>query len=188
MNGKGWLKVPGIRPDGDRTLEEQMLGMIPALKECAGKSVLDLGCAEGLIGAEFAKAGASRVVGIELLESHLQVARLACKGVPNISFICSHLENWVIEHPESEQFDIVLALGIIHKLNEPSMLLEFAARSAKSLVLFRAPASETDGIIHSKHSKRPCNVPEVMESCGFVSEKKIKGVRGEAVQYWRRKD
>ena len=188
MNGKGWLKVPGIRPDGDRTLEEQMLGILPALLECAGKSVLDLGCAEGLIGAEFAKAGASRVVGIELLETHLQVARLACKDIKNISFICANLAEWIAHHEEPEQFDIVLALGIIHKLRDPAVPLEFAARSAKSLVLFRAPAHETDGRIYSKHGGTECNVPQVMKRCGFVEEKKIAGVRGEAVQYWRRKD
>jgi 2-polyprenyl-3-methyl-5-hydroxy-6-metoxy-1,4-benzoquinol methylase len=68
---KGWLSVPGIREHADRTLAEQMLGLDKAVAECKGKRVLDLGCAEGLIGLEFAKAGAVNVVGIESLQTTL---------------------------------------------------------------------------------------------------------------------
>lgn len=184
---KGWLKVPGIRPMGDRTLEEQMLGLDPALAEAKGKTVLDLGCAEGLIGREFARAGATRVLGIELLKSHLEVARKACKGFREMEFVCAHLGAYIAQvGAEIEQFDIVLALGIIHKLDDPAIPLVFAARSARSLVCFRAPAHAYDGVVKAKHSGKVCNVPEIMTREGFVDEKLIKGVRGEAVQYWRR--
>lgn len=199
---KGWLKVPGIRPMGDRTLEEQMLGLDPALAEASGKTVLDLGCAEGLIGREFAKAGATRVLGIELLKSHLEVARKACKSFKQMEFVCAHLGYYIAASCDQneagsdgydfkvgvprETFDIVLALGIIHKLDDPAVPLVFAARSARSLVCFRAPAHASDGVVTAKHSKKTCNVPDIMEREGFVEEKLIPGVRGEAVQYWRR--
>lgn len=184
--GKGWFKVPGIRPAGDRTLEEQMMGLGPALEEAKGKSVLDLGCAEGLISREFAKAGAASILGIELLESHLEVARIVCKKWPHITFRQAHLDDYIAEQVEIRQYDIVLALGIIHKLRDPGIPLEFAARSARDLMLFRAPAKATDGVIRSKHSTAEVNVPEVMARNGFVEEKLIPGVRGEACQYWRR--
>lgn len=183
---KGWFKVPGIRPDGDRTIAEQVLGLKPALDEARGKSVLDLGCAEGCISAEFAKAGAARVVAIELLAPHLEVARRYCKGLAQIEFVQAHLDEWAEAHPEPERFDIVLALGIIHKLHDPHVPLRFAARSCRSLLCFRAPAMATDGIIKSKHTARPCNVPKVLTFEGFTEEQLIPGVRGEAVQYWRR--
>lgn len=185
---KGWLRVPGIRPDGDRTLEEQMMGLAPALEECRGKTILDLGCAEGLIGREFARAGASSVLGIELLESHLEVARKACAGYPQMRFICSNLLTYIerLSGQKPQQFDIVLALGIIHKLPDPGVPLRFAAQSARELLIFRAPAKATDGITRSKFTKTPCNVPVVMREEGFVEEALIPGVRGEAAQYWRR--
>ncbi len=188
---KGWFEVPGLRPKGDRTLAEQMLGLERALAEAAGKTVLDLGCAEGLIGREFARAGAAKVVGVELLPAHLEVAAEACKGYPQMRFIQAHLDHYVKERPEPEQFDIVLALGVIHKLHDPNVPLRFAARSARSLLCFRAPAKKEQGqngeySIKSKFSDTRCNVPRVMREMGFVDEGTIDGVRGEAVQYWRR--
>ena len=184
---KGWLQVPGLRPKDDRTLAEQMLGLAPALAFAAGKSVLDLGCAEGLIGREFARAGAREVLGIELLNSHLEVARVACKDAPQMRFVCSHLDEYIDAHPEPAQFEVVLALGIIHKLPEPKRILEYAARSATELLCFRAPAHATDGVTYSKHTKRGVNVPETMRAQGFVEGELIPGVRGEAVQYWWKK-
>lgn len=188
---KGWLKVPGIRPEGDRTLAEQMMGLERALAECKGKTVLDLGCAEGLIGLEFAKAGAKRVLGIELLESHLAVARKACKGYPQMEFVCMHLGTWIGLYPTPQQFDIVLALGIIHKLDDPNVPLIWAARAARDLLCFRAPAKTekvgADYFVKSKFRDAQCNVPATMRKQGFEDEGIVNGVRGEAVQYWRRK-
>ena len=182
---KGWFKVPGIRPEGDRTLDEQMMGLAPGLAECKGKTVLDLGCAEGMISREFALAGAGEVVGIELLDSHLEVARKVCAGL-RVHFVCAHLDDYIAAQGKIVQHDIVLALGIIHKIPDPVVPLRFAARSAKDLLLFRAPANATNGIVCSKYFGRPCNVPEIMKEEGFTEERLIPGVRGEAVQYWRR--
>ena len=188
---KGWFKIPGIRPEGDRSVEEQMLGLQPALAEAKGKTVLDLGCAEGPISRAFALAGAIDVLGVELLEEHLKVARRLCADVPQVRFVCAHLDGYVAEvNPPGTVpplFDIVLALGIIHKLDDPAVPLRFAARSARDLLCYRASAHARDGIIVSKFKKIACNVPAVMTQEGFVEERLIPGVRGEAVQYWRRK-
>jgi 2-polyprenyl-3-methyl-5-hydroxy-6-metoxy-1,4-benzoquinol methylase len=151
--------------------------------------VLDLGCAEALISREFAKAGAE-VVGIELLEPHLAVARQVCKGLP-VTFICANLKDWIDQHPDPEKFDIVLALGIIHKLHDPNVPMLFAARSASGLVCFRAPARKDkagggDYLIKSKFTDVTCNVQKLMREQGFADEGIVPGVRGEAVQYWRR--
>ena len=187
---KGWFAVPGVRPKGDRTFDEQMMGLDIALAEAKGKRVLDLGCAEALIAREFAKAGAD-VLGIELLASHLEVARVVCKGLP-VKFVCAHLGVWAAQHPQPEQYDIVLALGIIHKLHDPTMALTWAAKSASDLLCFRAPAKKDkagdgDYVVKSKFGEARCNVPATMRELGFVDEGTHNGVRGEAVQYFRRK-
>ena len=188
---RGWFQIPNIRLDGDRSIQEQMLGLEDALAECAGKTVIDLGCAEGAISRAFAEAGASRVLGIEVLESHLKVARAYCKGYPQIEFVCANLRDYIPAHPDHERFDITLCLGIAHKLPDPAVPLRFAARCTKDLLLFRAPGraalKQWDGTIKAKHGDGACNVPEIMKAEGFIEEKLIPGVRGEAAQYWRRK-
>lgn len=189
---RGWLSVPGIREEADRTLEEQMLGLEEAVACCRGKRVLDLGCAEGLIGMEFAKAGAKEVVGIEMLTSHLQVAGQACKEFlkdGRMKFYLSELKTWIDSHREPDQFDIVLALGIAHKLHDPGDCLSFAARSATELVVFRSPGKDGlyyDGTIKSKHRDITCHVPTLMKSHDFIEGKTFPSARGERAQYWWR--
>jgi len=186
MAAKGWFKIKGVR-DGDRTLDEQMKGLAPALSEASGKTILDLGCAEGCISREFAKAGAKRVLGIELLETHLLVAKMICKDYPQIEFIHSHLDDYVLNLTSFPRYDIVLALSVIHKLKDPALPLRFAAQSAKSLLVFRPPARLYKGMVRSKHSKTAVDVAAVMREEGFALEQTIQGVRGESAQYWRRK-
>ena len=184
--GKGWMGVPGIRPNGDRTFEQQFRGVGPAVSMAAGKSVLDLGCAEGLIGREFARSGASEVVGIELLEDHLLVAAEACKGIKNIRFIRAHLAEWALSHPDPEQYDIVLALSIIHKIKDPAAALTWALKSCKETILLRPPIWSTGGIIGSKHSAETANVPAIMAAQGFRQGIVVDAALGEHIEYWHR--
>lgn len=183
---KGWFQVPGIRPEGDRTRDEQMLGLGPALQETSGKTVLDLGAAEAVISREFALAGASRVVAMEVLQSHLDIAKEVCKDVPCVELRCVDLREHVPANPNPEQFDIVLALGIIHKIRDPGLLLRWAAKAAKNLLLFRAPAHAWNGHVRAKYGAGTCHVPTIMSENGFRLEKHIAGARGEGVEYWRR--
>lgn len=191
MKRKGWFIIPGVQ-DGDRTLAEQMVAVWPAVSECAGKAVLDLGCAEGLIGREFARAGAARVVGIESLEGHLKVARQQCAGLP-MHFHQAYLHDYagaLLEMVGMPQYDIVLALGIVHKLQFPDVGVRYAAAASRSLVLMRSGRGAVDGIVRSKHYKRnACDSHALMKAAGFALEKVVAGPadRAEDVEYWRRK-
>lgn len=183
----GWFVIPGVQ-SGDRTLEEQLVALQPALEACRGKTVLDLGCAEGLIAREFVRAGAAKVLGVESVDTHLQVAREVCKGTKGLAFMAKNLNRL----PPVMAFDFVLALGVIHKLHDPERGLRWAAACARELLLVRSGRGERDrdGIIHSKH--RPgmkVDRDAVLKECGFVYERTVEGPpeREEDVQYWRKR-
>lgn len=188
---KGWFAVPGQA--GDRTVEEQLRGLEPALKACKGKTVLDLGAAEGAISLEFAKAGAERVVAIEREVQFCEVARKLCAGHV-VEVVNANLSEWIGAHPNPDQFDIVLALSIAHKLYDPGVLLSFACRSAKEVVVFRGPGKVNmfwDGWLRAKHAERgnepvKRHVPTLMQEHGFVEGETLESGQGEKVQYWWR--
>lgn len=188
----GWFIIPGVQ-DGDRTLEEQIKALQPAVDEARGKRVLDLGCAEGLIGREFARAGAIEVIGVDSIGDHLEVARKVCADYPVMKFEQHHLNDYAangFDNWDPQSFDIVIACGIAHKLNEPSVAVRFSAWCAKDLVLMRCGRGQVGKIIRSKyHASGVCDSHAIMDECGFALEKVVAGHErfAEDVEYWRRK-
>lgn len=185
MTAKGWFRLGDN--DGPRTLQEQMLGLGAALAEAAGKTVLDLGCAEGLIAIEFAKAGATAVHGIESNQQLWIAAKreAASMAILPVTFEHSDIVE-VAKRPERPQYDIVLALAVLHKLGDPAAGIRFCAESARRLIVVRLPIGST-GIIGYKHDKRrSSDIREILPPLGFTLERAEPGPRGEWVQYWRR--
>lgn len=190
MRKKGWFHIPGVQ-DGDRPLEAQVSAVRPAIAECHGKTVLDLGCAEGLIGREFARAGALKVHGIDSILGNVTTAWAQCKDLP-MTFEVADLNPYIRERfaaGDVPQYDIVLALGVTHKLHNPADGVNFAARSARDLVLFRSGTAQVAGIITNKwNSKVSCDAHALMREHGFRLEKEVTGPGPwrETVEYWRR--
>jgi SAM-dependent methyltransferase len=189
---KGWLKIPGVQ-EGERSLDEQMLGLTPALLHVRGKTVLDLGCAEGLIGLEFAKAGAV-VRGLELQQQYVDIGnRLAVEaGVAKHCRFAKHdlsdLNQAVIpaSFPCPDGADIVLALAIVHKLREPGRALRNMARLARQRLVIRLPIGSEGHIACKYDGAKSCDSHRVMYDAGFTLEQTQKGPRGERVQHWVR--
>lgn len=180
----GWLAIPGVQT-GDRELDEQTVALLPAIAEAKGKTVLDLGCAEGLIGREFARAGASKVTGIDSVPGHLAVASLQCRKLP-MDFILADLNN-----PSQFVFqvDIVLCLGLAHKLTDPAVAIRFAADCSRDLVLIRSGrGADENGFIKSKFGEGRCDSHGIMRQRGFDLERVVVGPppESEPVEYWKR--
>lgn len=181
----GWLKIPGVQPNGDRSIEEQMLGLNLALFEAKGKTVFDIGCAEGAIALAFLDAGASAVRAVDIHAPHLQVARALGKGRERIVFQQADLRE-LAESAKPPRYDIVLALGVIHKLWEPWLGGAFVLRSCKGLLCLRPPGGVVDGVIHSKGRPRnQFNFHEMAKQHGFILERVEPSARDEIVEYWR---
>ena len=181
-NKRGWFKVPGVQ-DGDRSLAEQMQGLAPALAAMRGKTVLDLGCAEGLIALEALRAGAALVHGVEYNRQLLEVGQGVLSTCPDAILMYGDLNEGLPAQCRAH-YDVILALAIIHKLERPAESLARYAAMADRVVI-RLPLG-SKGVFRAKYSIRRCDTNAVMPAAGFVLEQTLPGPRKELVQHWRR--
>jgi SAM-dependent methyltransferase len=144
---KGWFRIDGVQ-DGDRTLAQQLLGLETIADEFAGATVLDIGCAEGLIGRHCVDAwGASLVHGVTLPLYELEEARRQCAGRPMTFFqadLRSGVECLDLAAGLLPSYDVLLLLSVLHKVRDPMRLLEWAVQFAGHLVAIRLPAPVID--------------------------------------------
>lgn len=186
MKRHGWFAIPGYQT-GDRTLDEQIAGCEDGLAAARGKTIIDLGCAEGLISRRFLEAGACSLVGLDHSEEKIKTARMICKDFQNAMFLPTDLMSWFKSHGKFQyQYDIVLALSIITKFPDPAVILRYAADSCADLLLLRTSAKPCDGWYYAKHGGKACNVIDVLTERGFTAIKQVPGTHDEGVWYWRR--
>lgn len=147
-------------------LFERLTGLSWVLEQAKESTVLDFGCAEGLIGYEFARAGASLIHGFDRDRRRIEFARLLFQEIPVESlFTCSNLAVPLSQFKDTYgsvlrcQYDIVLYLGIYHHLveqisqNEVHELMEFLFSIATFLFVCRTNRMEA--------------VSTVAQKCGF---------------------
>lgn len=184
---KGWFILEG--QDGDRTLEEQMIGLEQALLDAKGGTVLDLGCAEALIAREFIRAGAKSVHGIDSVQDHITVAREVCLDLP-VTFHTGDLSNIADyeAYHKPRQYDMVLALAIAHKLRNPKKFIQFVARSARRFAVIRLPWHAKGSVVKDKHLRNyeTVDIKYEMHAKGMTLTKVVDGPRGEKVHYYKR--
>lgn len=117
-----WFEESG----GGEPLAKRLLGLDDVLaKPWVGKSVLDLGGAEGLIAGEFAKRGASAVVVDRDAPTRARRSRVR---------FTRHDLNEPIEFGQ-RRFDLVLALSVAQKLKDPAAFLRWAGSLGRTLVV-----------------------------------------------------
>lgn len=176
---KGWFIVEGR--DGDRTLEMQLLGLDPLFDEAKGATILDVGCAEGLISIELAKAGA-QTHGIEIIERYIETAK-RLRG--NLSCSFEHADaNY---YRPDDEYDIVLLLAILHKLKDPSAACAKFALAAKNLVVMRLPPEHAPTVVDKRSDYVPHDMKAVMTWYGFELERVTRGSFAEWTGYFRKR-
>lgn len=178
---RGWFHIPGVQ-EGDRTLEQQMTGLASMLDYVKGKTVLDLGCAEGLISLEAYKAGASKVHAVDVNVDFIPVAQQQGGGV---AFVQHNLRAGLPPGFDA-QYDVVLALAIIHKMYDPEAFTRQVAGYSRDRVVIRLPRKSL-GFVRGKHAQHmTCDIPAVMRQEGFDLLDTVPGPNDEQVQYWGR--
>lgn len=180
MKKEGWFHTKGRL--GDRTLQQQLMGLDPLFAECTGKTVLDIGCAEGLISIELAKAGAQLVHGVEIVADHVKVGQKLARKLP-VGLMVQDANDWAPKN----YYDIVIALALLHKLRDPSAACARFAAHCKDLMVLRLPPLHAPVIIDDRSGNEPHHIDLVMDRCGFVLEREARdGPFNEYVAYWRR--
>lgn len=177
---KGWFL--GVGRDGDRTLEQQMAGLERLVAEVRGKSVIDAGCAEGLISMELAKAGAQWCVGVEVVQGHVEIAN-GMKGNLPCAFKVGNLNDFDVS--TLPMADVVIMLAILHKLKDPSGVCAQLAARAKDLCVIRL-TPHGPVIIDDRSKNVPHDILQVMDSAGFALEWQGTGSFSEWIGYFRR--
>lgn len=121
--GKGWDKADfssrydSVDKDSwsyatDPSHLERLQRIMKAISPLAGKSVLELGCAEGFITKEIAKQ-AARVVACELSPLAAERTRIACVGLPVSVVECDIRTNL-----PNATFDSILASDVFYYLTQ----------------------------------------------------------------------
>jgi len=95
----------------------------------AGKSVLDVGCGGGILAESLAAAGA-RVVGIDLADASLQVARLhGLESGVQVDYRCISAEQLAREEPAG--YDVVTCMEMLEHVPDPVPIVRACATLAK---------------------------------------------------------
>lgn len=171
--------------NGHRSLAEQMRGLDPALAECKGKRVLDVGCAEALISLEFWKHGAM----VDAFDNNVAYVAAASENAGHarglVKIVLGDM-NAGLPKGMKPPYDIVLALAVLHKAPDVTAATRLLARACSDLMVIRLPIGCT-GVIQAKHGGSFCNLLTEMPAHRFKLERTENGPRDELVQYWRKR-
>jgi 2-polyprenyl-3-methyl-5-hydroxy-6-metoxy-1,4-benzoquinol methylase len=114
----------------ERSLDELFTRSAPG-------SVLDVGCGEGVLTAQWAqRLGSGRVVGIDLEDPKLEAEWAARGSLANLEFRAMRAER--LEYGEGE-FELVAATEVLEHVTEPERVLAEMARVAGRHLIVSVP-------------------------------------------------
>lgn len=83
-------------------------------------SVLDVGCGSGAITADIAVRTSGKVVGIDVSEHLIEIARTKYEYIPNLSFEVANINDYV----SPEKFGLVIAARALQWVNNPAEVVQ----------------------------------------------------------------
>ena len=117
------------------------------------KTFLDIGCSDGFYSIEIAKLGAKHVIGSDLDDLRINRAKFIKEvlKIKNVNF--ESLDLYKI--PEEETYDVVLGLGLLHRIPDLDGCLKKMCQIGRTVILeFKAYRSDRSVIVdHGGKSK-----------------------------------
>jgi len=176
-------------------MNQQLAGLAPLFERCQDKSVLDLGCAEGVISHLLVKHGAANAHGVDIIPEYIKMANKWAGGnIPwaldperrkppkNFVFEVQDLNTW----QPIGTYDIVLALASLHKVRNPSEACERYADAAKELMVIRVPPGNGEMIVDQRSGMVPHDLGRIMRAKGFKLLRSEVGTFNEITHYYER--
>ena len=119
-------------------LYERVRLTLVELEELGPHTLLDVGCGSGRNMPLFAKAGATRVTGIDFSPRMLELARAFTQDA-GIAEQCDLVAGDFLEHSFAEKFDAVVALGVFDYFADPLTPLQRMRDLARKRVIASFP-------------------------------------------------
>ena len=99
-------------------------------RACGGlaeKTVLDIGCGGGILAESMAKKGATQVLGSDLAEKSIKVAKLHAleAGIQNVKYETISAEDLAASRPAS--FDVVTCMEMLEHVPDPAAIVRAAS-------------------------------------------------------------
>ncbi len=122
--GRQWTRYEVAHDDEDRATFQAKTGL--SLDELKGLRILDAGCGGGRYSKIAGEAGAT-VIGVDHTEAVEKAASL-CRHLPNVHFAQADLKRLPLE---SESFDAVFSIGVMHHDANTREVFDAVARMVK---------------------------------------------------------
>lgn len=177
---KPWFSVNGT--PGDRTLKQQLKGLGDLRDRVAGKTLLDIGCAEGLISTYLFDRGATAVHGIEVRPDFVEVAN-KLRGDRACTFEVADAN----DYEPVRDYDIVIMLALLHKLRDPTTACKRFVAAAREMVVLRLPPKGALVITDDRSNGKKHDIGRAMTDSGFqLKSANYEGPKGEFMAYYER--
>ena len=148
-----YFLAPNLNLYGKWPLDVRLNGLQSFIATCNGKTILDLGAAEGAIALSCLNSGAKSVHGFELDSDRVARAKHLCREhADHAKFRTANLNNWndfLASNRDVllEQYDVVCYLGLHHHLAPETRKshLESILKMAKETFAIRTPHETFEG-------------------------------------------
>lgn len=113
---------------------------LEACGDLSGKTILDIGCGGGRYAVDFAKRGASKVIGLDFAPKMIELAKECARG-EGVEDRCEFVTADFLSWENTQHFDICVAMGVFDYISEPRAFLEQMAGLTEHRIIASFPSN-----------------------------------------------